>query len=836
MLTTEALLRISKEVGAPVSRVETTVGLLESGATVPFIARYRKEVTGNLDEVKIRDIEERRTYYEALEERRKTVLGTIENQGKLTEDLKQRILACYVRNELEDLYLPFKPKRKTKATTALEKGLGPLAEYIWEQTGTDPVGVFAQQFVVIPETPTVPEFLPVLSLDGSVPSEVSADPESKRPSPKQPAVSAGPASVEEAIEGALHILAERIAENGVFRRQLREKLVTEGVVRSKVTPGKEAEKTKYDMYYKFEETVPRIPSHRMLAIRRGTRENVLTYSVETDGEKFIEGLLPQVIRDSSSQFAPFLDVAVRDSYERLLAPSLQNEVRSMLRERAEEAAIRVFEENLRSLLLSAPAGPVGLIGLDPGMRTGCKIAVVDETGKFLENQTIYPTEPKKDVEGAEKILVELVQKYNSRGIVIGNGTGSRETESFVRDVVAKHALPVFVVVVNEAGASVYSASPRAREEFPSLDLTVRGAISIARRLQDPLAELVKIEPKSIGVGQYQHDVDQKKLKVSLGATVESCVNRVGVDLNTASVDLLKYVSGINDKLATSIVARRSENGMFRSRTQLVEIDGFGDKTFEQAAGFLRIKDGENPLDRTAVHPESYLLVERMAASIGVPVAELIENRERIQSVDFKTFEAEAGKFTITDIREELLKPGRDPRDQFVVAKFRDDVKEMGDLKEGMELEGAVTNVTNFGAFVDLGVHQDGLVHISELSHKYIQDAREAVKVGDIVKVKVIGVDPKMKRISLSMKALIPKPQRPPKPLPPKKKPPIPQTPQAHQANQVNQVKKVASAPRPVLEKTTPVAKPRPVVRPPAPAPVQTMEEKIRALQAKFGKP
>jgi uncharacterized protein len=827
MLTTEAFLRISKEVGAPVSRVETTVGLLESGATVPFIARYRKEATGNLDEVKVRDIDERRLYYEGLEERRKTVLGTIENQGKLTEELKQRILSCYVRTELEDLYLPFKPKRKTKATTALEKGLGPLAEYIWEQSGTDPVGVFAQQFVVVPEIPTVPEFVPVPSLDTSVASEVPPEPQAKRPSPKQPT---GPASVEEAIEGALHILAERIAENGVFRKQLREKLVNEGVVRAKVAPGKEAEKTKYDMYYKFEETVPKIPSHRMLAIRRGTRENVLTYSVETDGEKFIAGLLPQVIRESTSQFAPFLDVAVRDSYERLLAPSLQNEVRSMLRERAEEAAIRVFEENLRSLLLSAPAGPVGLIGLDPGLRTGCKIAVVDETGRFLENQTIYPAEPKKDIEGAEKILVELVQKYSSRGIVIGNGTGSRETEAFVRDVVAKHSLEVFVVVVNEAGASVYSASPRAREEFPSLDLTVRGAISIARRLQDPLAELVKIEPKSIGVGQYQHDVDQKKLKVSLGAAVESCVNRVGVDLNTASVDLLKYVSGINDKLASSIVARRSENGMFRTRTQLVEIDGFGEKTFEQAAGFLRIKDGENPLDRTAVHPESYPIVERMAASIGVPVAELIENRERIRAVDFKTFETEAGKFTITDIREELLKPGRDPRDQFVVAKFRDDVKEMGDLKEGMELEGAVTNVTNFGAFVDLGVHQDGLVHISELSHKYIQDAREAVKVGDIVKVKVIGVDPKMKRISLSMKALMPKPQRPPKLVPQKK------APMAH-ALQAQQAKKaVAPAPRPVLEKTTPAAKPKPVVRPPAPPPPQTMEEKIRALQAKFGKP
>jgi protein Tex len=799
MLTTEALLRISKEVGAPVSRVETTVSLLESGATVPFIARYRKEATGNLDEVKVRDIDEQRAYYEGLEERRKTVLGTIEGQGKLTEELKQRILSCFVRNELEDIYLPFKPKRRTKAAAALEKGLGPLAEYIWEQAGTDPVGVFAQQFVNVPVIP--------LTLKD-------------------------PASVEEAIEGALHILAERIAENGAFRKQLREKLQTEGVVRAKVAVGKESEKTKYDMYYKFEETVSRIPSHRILAIRRGTRENILSYSIDTDGEKFIADLLTQVIRDPASQFAPFLDVAVRDSYERLLAPSLQNEVRSMLRERAEEAAIRVFEENLRSLLLSAPAGPIGLIGLDPGMRTGCKVAVVDETGKFLENQTIYPVEPKKDVEGAEKILVELVQKHNARGIVIGNGTGSRETESFVREVVAKRALPVFVVVVNEAGASVYSASPRAREEFPTLDLTVRGAISIARRLQDPLAELVKIEPKSIGVGQYQHDVDQKKLKVSLGAAVESCVNRVGVDLNTASVDLLKYVSGINDRLATSIVTRRTENGMFRSRTQLVEIDGFGEKTFEQAAGFLRIKDGENPLDRTAVHPESYPIVERMAASIGVPIGELIENRERIQSVDFRAFEAEAGKFTITDIRDELLKPGRDPRDQFVVAKFRDDVKDMGDLKEGMELEGAVTNVTNFGAFVDLGVHQDGLVHISELSHKYIQDAREAVRVGDIVKVKVIGVDSKMKRISLSIKALIPKPQRPPRPMPPQKKP------------EVKKAVVTQRAPRPVVEKTTPVAKAKPVVRPPVharvqtpvQAPLQTMEEKIRALQAKFGKP
>jgi uncharacterized protein len=629
-----------------------------------------------------------------------------------------------------------------------------------------------------------------------------------------------PVSVEEAIEGALHILAERVAENGAFRKQLREKLQNEGVVRAKVAAGKETAKTKYEMYYQFEETVSKIPSHRMLAIRRGTRENVLTYSIDIDGEQFIASLLSQVIRDTTSQFAPFLEVAVRDSFERLLAPSLQNEIRSMLRERSEDAAIRVFEENLRSLLLSAPAGPVGLIGLDPGMRTGCKVAVVDQTGSFKENQTIYPTEPKKDIEGAEKILLELVQKYDARGIVIGNGTGSRETEAFVRDMVAKHGLSTFVVVVNEAGASVYSASELARQEFPDLDLTVRGAISIARRLQDPLAELVKIEPKSIGVGQYQHDVDQKKLKVSLGAAVESCVNHVGVDLNTASADLLKYVSGINEKVAANIVARRAETGLFRSRGQLMEIDGFGEKTFQQSVGFLRIKDGDNPLDRTAVHPESYPIVERLAASIGIPVGQLIENRDRIRAVDFRAFEADAGKYTIADIREELLKPGRDPRDPFMVAKFRDDVKDIVDLKEGMDLEGAVTNVTNFGAFVDLGVHQDGLVHISELSHRYIQDAREAVKVGDIVKVRVINVDPKLKRISLSVKVLLPKPQKPPKPAPPKPQPPPRKKPQERTA-----------APRPAVQK---------IKTPPAPAPppqpVQTMAEKIRALQAKFGKP
>lgn len=818
MVSPEVLLRISKEVGAPVSRVETTVKLLDDGATVPFISRYRKEATGNLDEVKVRDIDERRLYYKELEDRRNTVLASIEKQGLLTGELKQKVLACFTKADLEDLYLPFKPKRKTKAGTAIERGLEPLARYILEQIGEEPPEAFAQQFV---------------NFDKEV------------------------LTAEDAVEGALHIISERIAENAEFRKRLRDRLLNEGIVRARVVQGKEAEKTKYEMYYSFEETVPKIPSHRMLAIRRATRENILTFSIDVDAEKTIREILPQVIRDSQSQFASLLDRAVRDAYQRLLEPSIQNEVRSILRERAESEAIEVFEENLRTLLLAPPAGQIGVIGVDPGLRTGCKLAVVDETGKFIENQTIYPAEPKKDLEGAEKTLLDLIQKHNVRGTAIGNGTASRETESFVRSVVEKNKLDIFTVVVNESGASIYSASKRAREEFPSLDVTVRGAISIARRLQDPLSELVKIEPRSIGVGQYQHDVDQKKLKRSLAGSVESCVNRVGVDLNSASVDLLKYVSGIGDRLAQAIVSYRDQNGVFRSRLQLSQIDGFGEKTFEQAAGFLRIKDGENPLDRTAVHPESYSIVERMANSLEIPVSELIENPVRVHSIDFHSFEADAGKYTLSDIREELLKPGRDPRDKFVVPKYREDVKEIGDLKEGMELEGTVTNVTNFGAFVDLGVHQDGLVHISELSHKYVQDARQAVKVGDVVKVKVIGVDGTMKRISLSIKAVLPKPKRRPRSR--KKKLNLqPQTAAPRQAAAaVGPAARPGEAPavqtvstdgadrqrrpprqlRPVAAKQQP--QPQKSPKPPAegapPPPKQSMEEKIRLLQEKFGR-
>jgi uncharacterized protein len=807
MFNSEVLLRISKEVGAPVARVETTIKLLEDGGTVPFIARYRKEATGNLDEVKVRNISDRRQYYADLESRRATVLASIEKQGKLTDDLKEKILAAYSKHELEDLYLPFKPKRKTKAAAALERGLEPLANYIWEQNGDLPVGEFAQQFI---------------------------NPEKEVP------------TVEVAIEGALHIIAERIAETPEIRKQLRDLMLGEGKVHAKVVEGKENEKTKYEMYYAFEETVAKIPSHRMLAIRRGTREGILTFSIDIDNDKFIAGLIPLVMRDSQSQFAPLLENAARDAYERLLLPSIQTEVRSMLRERAESEAIKVFEENLRTLLLAPPAGSIGVMGIDPGQRTGCKIAVVDETGKFLENQTIQLTEPKLDLEGAEKTIVDLIQKYNVRGIAIGNGTGSREADAFVRSVVGKHNLETFIVVVNESGASIYSASKRARQEFPKLDLTVRGAISIARRLQDPLAELVKTDPKSIGVGQYQHDVDQKKLKRSLAAIVESSVNRVGVDLNNASIDLLKYVSGIGDALAQNVVAYRDQHGAFKSRTQLQEVEGFGPKTYEQAAGFLRVKGGENPLDRTAVHPESYPLVERLATSLGIPIAELIENPTQINAIDFKAVEAEAGRYTVADIREELLKPGRDPRDQFVVPKFREDVKEIADLKDGMELEGTVTNVTNFGAFVDIGVHQDGLVHISELSHKYVQDARQAVKVGDIVKVKVIGVDSGMKRISLSMKATVPKPARHPRP---KKKPravpataetvaatprplgPGPKPVETVQAKSPNRRPERRERP-PQAQQTRPPKPPIEAVPPPKPS---TMEEKIRMLQEKFGR-
>jgi uncharacterized protein len=732
-LPTTVLLHISQQLSVSLKSLAATIELLDEGSTVPFIARYRKEVTGNLDEVQIRAIEEKLAYFRELEDRRKTVLETIDSQGKLTAELKARIEAVLEKTELEDLYLPFKPKRRTKASIARDKGLEPLAQYLWDQIpGGRPLAEYAATFVG-----------PDKNVD----------------------------SVEEAITGAKHIIAEWISENADFRKAVRHMMMDNGIVVSRAIEGAQDPEGKYQMYADYKEPASKIPSHRMLAIRRGAKEELLTFEIELERSGPIAYLRAKILK-AEGEWIPHLEEAIEDSYDRLLNPSTQTEVRLELKDRSDEEAIRVFKDNLENLLLAPPAGALNVIALDPGLRTGCKVAVIDDTGKFLEHSVIYPLEPKNDVVGSAATLRRLIDKYSIRAIAIGNGTGSRETAGFVQDFLKQAGLrETFSVVVNESGASVYSASDIARQEFPELDLTVRGAISIGRRLQDPLAELVKIDPKSIGVGQYQHDVEQKKLMQGLESTVESCVNRVGVDLNTASWALLRYVAGINERTAQKIVEYRNQHGRFKSRVQLTAVPGFGPKTFEQAAGFLRIRGGENPLDMTAVHPESYPVVERIAQSLGVPVPDLITKPELVEKVKIEGFQTETvGIYTLTDIREELRKPGRDPRDKFAVANFREDVREIKDLTPGMILEGVVTNVTKFGSFVDVGVHQDGLVHISELSSRYIKEPSEAVKAGQIVKVKVLSADAKAKRIALSIKALdlprerpAPPPKQPQKP-------------------------------------------------------------------------
>jgi uncharacterized protein len=712
-LTPEILLHVAQILNVPMKGLVATIELLDEGGTVPFIARYRKEVTGNLDEVQIRAIEEKLAYFRELEDRRAMILRTIEEQGKLTDDLRARIIATLDKSELEDLYLPYKPKRRTKATIAREKGLEPLANYLWAQDATQtPLTEYAATFV---------------------------------------STEKGVATAEEALEGARHIVAEMISENADFRKALRQMMFDEAVIVSSKVDGAVDEQEKFKMYYEYREPVAKIPSHRMLAIRRGETENVLYFNIDIEQERPLAYLKSKVLKQPGD-WTPHLELAVQDCYKRLLNLSIQSEVRLELKQRADLEAIRVFRENLENLLLAPPAGQIAVLGLDPGIRTGCKIAVVDETGKFLDHSVIYPHQPKNDFAGSSRILKELMAKYNVRAIAIGNGTASRETDAFVRDFFKQQGLAeAFSVTVNESGASIYSASDIARQEFPDLDLTVRGAISIARRLQDPLAELVKIDPKSIGVGQYQHDVDQGLLQKSLETVIESCVNRVGVDLNTASWALLRYVAGITERTAQKIVEYRNEHGKFRSRVQLTAVSGVGPKTFEQAAGFLRIRGGENPLDFTAVHPESYPVVEQIAKTQGISIPELIQKPELLSKV--KKDDLSVGVYTLTDILEELRKPGRDPRDKFVAPKFNDDVKELADLKPGMTLEGVVTNVTKFGAFVDVGVHQDGLVHISELSNRYIKEPSEAVKVGQIVKVQVLTFDVRNKRIALSIKAL-----------------------------------------------------------------------------------
>jgi protein Tex len=712
-LSPELLIHIAQTLSVPMKGLMATIELLDEGATVPFIARYRKEVTGNLDEVQIRNIEEKLAYFRELEDRRETILSSIAEQGKLSDELKARIAATLEKSELEDLYLPYRPKRRTKAMMAREKGLEPLALYLWEQqaTGT-PLADFVLTFV---------------------------DAEK------------GVATVEEALEGARHILAEMISEHADIRKALRKALFEEGVIVSRKIEDAPDEQQKFKMYYDYREPVRAIPSHRMLAIRRGETEKVLYFLIEFDPLRAGE-LIRAAVHQRPGDWTEQLNLAIEDSWKRLLSSSITAEVRLDLKQSADAEAIKVFRENMQNLLLSPPAGQLAVLGIDPGIRTGCKIAVVDDTGKFLAHDVIYPHQPKNDVAGSERTLKALIAKFNVKAIAIGNGTASRETDSLVREFLRKEGLlELFSVMVNESGASIYSASDIARQEFPDLDLTVRGAISIARRLQDPLAELVKIDPKSIGVGQYQHDVDQNHLQKSLETVIESCVNRVGVDLNTASWALLRYVAGINERTALKIVEFRNEHGRFRSRVQLNAVPGVGPKTFEQAAGFLRIRGGDNPLDITAVHPESYPVVEQIAANLGVPLEELIQHPEMIDKVDKKALSA--GVYTLNDILEELRKPGRDPRDKFLAPSFKEDIRAISDLQPGMVLEGVVTNVTKFGAFVDVGVHQDGLVHISELSNKYIQDPSEVVKVGQIVKVQVISADAKMKRIALSIKAL-----------------------------------------------------------------------------------
>jgi uncharacterized protein len=704
---------IIEETGLKAFQVEQTTTLLREGATVPFIARYRKEQTGELDEVQIRTIEERFTYFTELEERKGTILNTIGEQGKLTEDLRRRIEESRLKTEVEDLYLPYRPKRRTRATIARERGLEPLADIIAAQ-----------------------------ELDSRTPEEAAlpfVDPAREVP------------DAAAALAGAGHILAERLADDADARAMTRRLTWEEGVMAARVAGDKKGEVTKFEMYYDYQEQLKSVPSHRMLAMRRGEKEEVLFLSVIAPVEQIQAGLKARLIRGESI-FRILLGNVAEDAYKRLIAPSIEVELRLEAKQLADEAAIRVFARNLRNLLLAPPAGGKRVLGIDPGLRTGSKLAAVDGTGRFLEHVTIYPHTGAGRIPQARQDLLRLVETHAMDMIAIGNGTAGREMELFTRETLDGAGLRLPIVMVSEAGASVYSASEIAREEFPELDLTVRGAISIARRLQDPLAELVKVDPKSIGVGQYQHDVNQAMLKKALDDVVESCVNFVGVDLNTASWALLAYVSGLGPALAKGIARYRDENGAFPTRMALLKVPRFGAKAFEQAAGFLRIRNGQYPLDNTAVHPERYPLVEAMAADLGVTLAELAADPALAGKIDLKRYVSDAvGLPTLRDILEELKKPGRDPRSQFQTASFRDDIRAIADLREGMILQGVVTNVTAFGAFVDIGVHQDGLVHVSHLAQRFVKDPNDAVRVGDLVKVKVLSADPVRKRIALSIK-------------------------------------------------------------------------------------
>ncbi len=708
---------IANEFNIKYAQVENTVKLIDEGNTIPFIARYRKEVTGNLSDEILRDLFERLNYLRNLEKRKEEVIKSIDEQGKLTDELLVAIGTAKTLAEVEDLYRPYKQKKRTRATIAKEKGLEPLAKIIIEQKETKSINEIAKEYI-------------------NTEKEINTE--------------------EEAINGALDIIAEDISDNAKYRKYIKGACYREAFIETKGS--KQEEKSNYEMYYDFSEEIKKIPSHRILAINRGEKEEFLKVKLSKPEDKILYYIEKDIIK-GNTQFTELLKDCIADSFKRLIEPSIDREIRSDLTEKAEEQAIKVFGENAKQLLLGAPLKDLVVMGFDPAYRTGCKIAVIDETGKLLATTTVYPTAPQNDVEGAKKELLNLIKKYNINMIAIGNGTASRESEMFVADMIKEADHEVFYSIVSEAGASVYSASKLATEEYPDINVSLRGAISIARRLQDPLAELVKIDPKSIGVGQYQHDVNQKRLNESLTGVVEDAVNKVGVDVNTATPSLLSYVSGINKAIAGNIVKYRDENGKLKNRKELLKVPKLGKAAFEQCAGFIRIFDGDNPLEITAVHPESYTVAEDLLGKIGYQ-KEDIKDREKLKEIKVKlnsvniskmSEELKVGELTLEDIIKELSKPGRDPREEMPKPILRSDVLKFEDLKEGMILTGTVRNVIDFGAFVDIGVKHDGLVHISELSEGFVKNPRDIVSVGDIVKVKVIKIDQEKLKVGLSMK-------------------------------------------------------------------------------------
>jgi len=711
---------LATELNLKPHQVQNALELLAEGATIPFIARYRKERTSEMNEVQLRDLADRYTYLTELEERKSAILNAIAEQGKLTDELKAKITSCLQKTELEDLYLPYRPKRRTRATIAREKGLEPLAEFIKSLNGKNAISV--------------------VSLTEEAAKYISE--------------TQGVKTAEEALKGAADILAEEVAEKAELRAYIREYLLDEGIFVSRIKDDHPEGTTKFEMYRNYQIKVKNIAPHNMLALCRGETEKILNFEITFDEDVVLSYLETKEIKTKVRTIRDFYQAMLKDAFNRLMKVSLMGEVISENKIYADIESIKTFETNLRELLLSAPAGMKPTLAIDPGFRTGCKVAVLDQTGKFLEYQAVFPHQAAEQRLKAAQTIKNLLEKYKIELIAIGNGTASRETEEFVSQLLETSERKPIQVMVNESGASIYSASKVALEEFPDLDITVRGAISIGRRLQDPLAELVKIDPKSIGVGQYQHDVDQKLLKKKLDETVESCVNYVGVDLNTASKELLTSVSGITGTVANNIVAYRNQHGAFKNRRQLLKVTKLGPKAFEQAAGFLRIRGGENPLDNTAVHPESYSVVEAIASDLSVPLNQVTQIAEKLKKTNLKKYVTDTvGEPTLRDILSELEKPGRDPRAEFKYATFREGIKEIRDLQVGMELEGMVTNVANFGAFVDIGVHQDGLVHISQLADRFVDDPKKVVKVGQVVKVQVLEVNEKLKRISLSMKAV-----------------------------------------------------------------------------------